>query len=140
MLSDTLLYYRKNLRLSQEELAGRLGVSRQALAKWESGETTPELKYCLALAQLFEVTLDELVAGPLGRDGAPVGKYVFGIVAPDGDGRITLPTEALEVMGIQPGDRLLLLGDVKNGLALVPYETYERFAREVLQLGENDHD
>ena len=63
MLHDNLLHYRKALRLSQEEMAERVGVSRQAYAKWESGDTVPELKYCTVLSSLFGITLDELVRG-----------------------------------------------------------------------------
>ncbi len=140
MLSENLLYHRKNLRLSQEELAGRLGVSRQAFAKWEAGETTPDLKYCLALSALFEITLDELVNGPFSRQDGPIGKYCFGIVSPDEKGQITLPPEAMQTMQIQPGDRFLLLGDIKNGLAIVPYAEYERFAKNILRFGEGSHD
>ncbi len=138
MLSENLLQYRKRLRLSQEEIAGRLGVSRQAFAKWESGETTPELKYCLTLAQLFEITLDELVNGSFAGDSV-AGKYIFGIVSPDEKGQITLPADALTSMDIHPGDRFLLLGDNRRGLALVPYAEYERFARAILQAEEDTH-
>ncbi len=137
MLSENLLMHRKNLRLSQEELAGRLGVSRQAYAKWESGETTPELKTCLALAALYEITLDELVNDPFSTKEGPVGKYCFGVVTVTEAGHMVLPTEAMETMKIYPGDKYLLLGDIKNGLAMVPYGDYEQFARKILEAGEN---
>ncbi|NEM83742.1 helix-turn-helix transcriptional regulator, partial [Escherichia coli] len=46
---------------SQEQLAEKIGVSRQAISKWESGISTPELEKLLALSDCFHITLDELV-------------------------------------------------------------------------------
>ena len=51
----------------------------------------------------------------LGTDG----KYIFGTAKVGERGQIVIPTEALEVMGIHPGDTLLILGDEKQGLAIV---------------------
>ena len=135
MLHENLLQYRKMLRLSQEEIAERLGVSRQAYAKWEAGTTTPELKYCRMLAEMFEITLDALVEQrDLRREGPP-GKYVLGVVAIDAENGIRLPEKAMLLFGLRPGGRLLLLGDEKQGMALVPYTQYEQFARHVLNMG-----
>ena len=61
-LNEKILYYRKRNKLSQEELAGRVGVSRQAVSKWELGEATPELDKLAALARAFGVTADELLS------------------------------------------------------------------------------
>lgn len=47
------------------------------------------------------------------------GKYIFGIAKLSDKGQIVIPKEAREVFGLRPGDQLLLLGDVKKGLALV---------------------
>lgn len=60
-LSDNLFQLRKLHNLTQEQVAAELGVSRQAVAKWETGETTPDLSNCLALAQFYDVSLDDLV-------------------------------------------------------------------------------
>lgn len=62
-LNEKIYYYRKRAKLSQEELAARVGVSRQAVSKWELGEATPELDKLLALARVFGVTTDELLKG-----------------------------------------------------------------------------
>ena len=58
--SQNLSRERKTRGLSQEELAARLGVSRQAVSKWETGETTPDLTRLLALADALELSLDAL--------------------------------------------------------------------------------
>ena len=54
-------YLRRERGLSQEEVAERIGVSRQAVAKWETGATTPDLENSIALAEFYGVTLDDLV-------------------------------------------------------------------------------
>ena len=61
-LSEKILYYRKKAGLSQEELAGRVGVSRQAVSKWELGDAAPEVDKLRALAREFGVTVDELLS------------------------------------------------------------------------------
>ena len=61
---QTRLYdLRKKAGLSQEELAGLLGVTRQAVQKWEAGTSRPDLDNLAALARYFDVTLDWLVTG-----------------------------------------------------------------------------
>ena len=54
---------RKKMGLSQEQMAERCGVSRSALAKWESAETLPNITAIDVAAKIFEVTIDELVNG-----------------------------------------------------------------------------
>ena len=63
MFQDRLYRLRRERGLSQEELAGALGVSRQAVQKWESGVSQPTLEKLTALARYFGVTLDWLVNG-----------------------------------------------------------------------------
>lgn len=60
-LNEKILYYRKAAKLSQEELAAQVGVSRQAVSKWELADAVPELDKLLALARVFGVTTDELL-------------------------------------------------------------------------------
>ena len=60
-LNEKILYYRKRAGLSQEALAAKVGVSRQAVSKWELGDTVPELEKLVALAKAFGVTTDELL-------------------------------------------------------------------------------
>lgn len=61
-LSGKILYCRKKAGLSQEALAEKLGVSRQAVSKWETGEAVPELSKLMLLAQTFGVTTDWLLS------------------------------------------------------------------------------
>ena len=60
-LNDKIYEYRKINRWSQEELADKLDVSRQTISKWEVGKAVPELEKLIKLAELFNITVDELV-------------------------------------------------------------------------------
>ena len=61
-LSDKIYYLRKKAGMSQEELAEAVGVSRQAVSKWETGESSPDINKLLALSKTFEVTTDWLLS------------------------------------------------------------------------------
>ena len=61
---EKLVMLRKEHKLSQEQLAEKLGVSRQAVSRWEAGETTPDLANLLGLCDAFSVSADYLI-----RDG-----------------------------------------------------------------------
>ncbi|MGN0455294.1 MAG: helix-turn-helix domain-containing protein [Acutalibacteraceae bacterium] len=61
--ANRLLQYRKKHSLSQEELAAKIGVSRQAVSKWERAEASPDTDNLILLAQIYGVTLDELLTG-----------------------------------------------------------------------------
>ena len=56
-----LEYLRKSKKLSQEELANKLNISRQSVSKWESGAAYPETEKILAICKIFDCTLDELM-------------------------------------------------------------------------------
>jgi len=60
-LNEKIAECRKRMGLSQEELAARIGVSRQAVSKWEVGDAVPEVDKILALAHIFDISTDELL-------------------------------------------------------------------------------
>ena len=60
---NRLYELRKQRGFSQEELAGRLEVTRQTVSKWELGDSTPDMEKLVSLGELFEISLDELVLG-----------------------------------------------------------------------------
>lgn len=60
-LGNTLYELRKKAGLSQEELAEKLSVSRQAVSKWECGESLPDTEKLIAISKFYSVSLDELV-------------------------------------------------------------------------------
>ena len=59
-LGKQIYELRKKANLSQEQLAEKVGVSRQTISKWELGETAPDIKQAQILSQVFGVSLDEL--------------------------------------------------------------------------------
>lgn len=60
-LGENLFQARKKKGLSQEAVAGKLGVSRQTISKWETDETLPDIRQAKKLAVLYGLTLDELI-------------------------------------------------------------------------------
>ena len=121
MIGENIQYLRKKRSLTQEALAELLGVSRQTVAKWESGESAPDLDAAGRLSRVFDVSLDELIALP--SDAPPPdfaqGKHMFGLVTVGDKGQIVIPVRARRVFNIKPGDQLMVLGDENSGLALV---------------------
>ena len=89
-LNDNLRILRIQMGISQDGLATRLGVLRQSVSKWETGTATPELDKLTAMAELFGVTLDELVLGDCG--GADGGEARPGAAA-----RETIPRRRFAV-------------------------------------------
>ena len=61
--ADRIQSLRKSKGMSQEELADAVGVSRQAVSKWESEQATPDLEKIVIMSDIFEVTTDYLLKG-----------------------------------------------------------------------------
>ncbi|WP_300645936.1 helix-turn-helix transcriptional regulator [uncultured Desulfovibrio sp.] len=70
-LGQEILRRRKAMGMTQEELASRMGVSRQSVAKWETGLSSPDIDRLVLLRDVLQTSLDELIA-PAGRDLIPV--------------------------------------------------------------------
>lgn len=122
MISSNIMRLRKLAGFTQEELAEKLGVSRQAVAKWESSESSPDIGSCAELSRLFDVTIDDLINYNEAESGLaipPKGKHFFGAVTVGERGQIVIPKKAREVFKIAAGDQLLILGDEERGLAIV---------------------
>lgn len=63
LFPQQLKKYRTNANLSQEDIDGKLYVSRQAVSRWESGDATPDLTNLIKLAEIFDCSLDCLILG-----------------------------------------------------------------------------
>lgn len=135
MISENLLTLRKMKNLSQEQVAEAAGVSRQAYTRWEKGETVPDIESCAALAEFYRVSLDELVNFSAQENrGLPVpprGKHLFGMVNVGEKGQIVIPKKARDIFGIKAGDRLVVLGDELQGIALTPEKAMLDFMRDM---------
>ncbi|HJB26146.1 MAG TPA: helix-turn-helix domain-containing protein [Firmicutes bacterium] len=129
-ISQNLLSLRRYHRYSQEEVAEKIGVSRQAVAKWETGETIPDILNCDALAELYNVSVDDLIHFDQTVEKIsipPKGKHLFGTVKVGDRGQIVLPKRARDIFHIKSGDLLVVLGDETPehaGIALVPGDSF----------------
>ncbi len=121
MISETIALLRKKSGYSQEKLAEKVGVSRQTLSKWELGDSLPDIISSSRLAEIFDISLDELVNGDVSPFAAKAkeGKYIFGTVTVGEKGQIVIPARARKIFNIQKGDSLMVLGDVNQGLVLL---------------------
>jgi transcriptional regulator with XRE-family HTH domain len=132
LLSTNLKTLRQRANYTLEALSEIIGVSRQAVAKWESGESSPDIDNCAKLAKLYNVSLDALVNESLDKMlKAPSenGKYMFGVVTVDENCRISLPPRACEVFEIISGDMLLIVGDKDKGIAIVKCDGANSFIK-----------
>lgn len=117
MISRNLQTLRRLNHLTQEEVAEKIDVSRQTVAKWESGDSLPDINKCMALAELYNVSLSHL-AGEEDTGNIPIpprGKHTFGTVTMGERGQIVIPKKAREIFGFNPGDSLIVLGDENQG-------------------------
>lgn len=129
MIKDNLVLLRKLNGYSQEELAEKIGISRQAYGKWEKGETIPDIEKCALLASVYGITIDSLIHTTKMDDKtmippAPKGKHIFGTITVSERGQIVIPKQARSLFEIKGGDRLIVLGDETEGLALVKEKVF----------------
>ena len=138
MFSDNLVQMRKILQMTQEDIAERVGVTRQSVAKWEAGESVPDLDKCKKLADIFGVTLDDLANYEpdenLGLAVPPKGKHLFGLVTVGDKGQIVIPAKARKMFDISSGDQLVVLGDEGQGIAVVKAEDFLSLANMISKL------
>jgi AbrB family looped-hinge helix DNA binding protein len=139
VFKNNLIQMRKMRRMTQEDVAEKVGVTRQAVAKWESGETVPDLDKCRILAELFGVSLDDLAnyepEENLGLGLPPKGKHLFGMVTVGDKGQIVIPARARKLFDISAGDQLVVLGDEAQGLAVMKADRFLELADLVRKMG-----
>lgn len=140
MFRDNLVSLRKMLNITQEELAEKIGVSRQTLSKYEIGESLPNIEQCKAIADVFGVKLDDLVNyekdDNLGLNVPPKGKHIFGMVTVGDKGQIVIPAKARKLFGIQPGDNLIVLGDEEQGLGIITEKAFLEITKKMQEQSE----
>ena len=120
MFKDNLVSLRKIHGYSQDELAEKIGVTRQTLSKYETGESLPDIERCKRLAEVLDVSMDDLVnyekndRKNLGLEVPPRGKHIFGMVKVGDKGQIVIPANARKIFDIEPGDNLLILAGTRS--------------------------
>nr|WP_106780795.1 helix-turn-helix domain-containing protein [Lysinibacillus timonensis] len=135
MIGMNIRVLRKRHKLSQEQLAEKVDVSRQTIAKWENGEALPDIYKCKLLSEIFEVTVDQLSSNLDEEEVSnlsPKGKQFFGVVKVGERGQIVIPKQAREMYGIHAGDKLVVLGDdATKGIAVLKTEGFLEFAEMI---------
>ena len=145
MLAENLTLLRNIRGMTQEEVAEVIGISRQSYSKWEQGETIPDIEKCDRLAKFYGVSIDALVhqddaVGKARVAPAPVGKHLWGTVAMGTKGQIVIPKAARDTFHLSEGDRLVVLGDEEQGIALIKAEVFEERMQEALRTGQKSNE
>ena len=144
MLKGNLIMLRNMRAYSQEQIAEKIGISRQAYAKWESGATVPDIEKCKLLADVYGVTIDSLikdekVEGIGTIPPGPAGKNIWGPVTVNDRGQIVIPKAARDKFGIINGTRLVVCSD-ETGIALLPVEAFEAGLKDLMKSAFSDAD
>ena len=118
---EKLSQLRRENNYTQEEIAEKVGVSRQTIAKWENNESIPDMMHGNKLAKIFNVSLDDIVnfESDMISEIGPKGKYIFGTVKINEEGTIQIPEKARKMFHSSKGTELVVLGDITQGLALI---------------------
>ncbi|MCQ2592048.1 MAG: helix-turn-helix domain-containing protein [Treponema sp.] len=150
MLKDNIINLRNAYGYSQEEVSEKIGISRQAYAKWEKGETSPDIEKCAQLAKIYNTSIDNLYFQQEPIEGfeslsqelppAPKGHHIFGTVTMNEQGQIHIPKEAQDLMGYKPGEKLLVLGDEQSGLALMRTKDFIKSALSAIKAARTQKD
>ena len=120
------------MRVQKNQFFFGLGLTR-------AGETYPDIDKCDKLAKYYGVTIDSLVHQDNKVDDikiapAPIGKHIWGTVTIGSKGQIVIPKAARETFELNEGDRLVVLGDDAEGIALVKADVFEQRVQEALKL------
>lgn len=145
MLAENLAMLRNVKGLTQEQVAEVVGISRQSYAKWEQGETVPDIEKCDKLADFYGIKIDSLLhyEEKVGRTRIappPAGKYLWGTVTVGSRGQIVIPKEARDTFDIKEGDRLVVLGDEGEGIALMRAEEFEKRLMATMEMSRKTTD
>lgn len=144
MIGMNIRVLRKKNKLNQEQLAEKVNVSRQTVAKWENEEATPDIYKCKILADVFKVSLDQLSRNMSEEEAnqlGPKGKHFFGVVKVGERGQIVIPKQARDMYQIHAGDKLVILGeDVTKGMAILKSEGFLELAEMIRKAEPADGD
>jgi len=97
-VSNQILLLRKRNGFTQEELAEQLGISPQAISKWENGHTLPETALLPLLAKLLNSSIDSILAPIVVEEDAiiPFGKYQWRVLKTDGNSALIITESVIE--------------------------------------------
>ena len=124
ILADKIIELRKKNNWSQEELAGKLGVSRQSISKWEGAQSTPDLQRILEMSKLFGVSTDSLI-----KDEIELGEETGGFEDSQSPVRMISMEEANTYLEkSKKGANSVALGVMLSIFGAIPFILEEDFA------------
>lgn len=140
MLKENLVMLRGIYGFSQEEIAEKINISRQAYAKWETGQTVPDIEKCQMLAAVYGITVDGLLNTKCSENPgksifAPQGKNIWGSVTINDRGQLVIPKGARDKFGLTGGTRLIVLSD-ETGIALITAEKFDENLEKIRKLAD----
>ncbi len=143
MLNDNLVVLRNCRGKSQEEISEIIGISRQAYAKWEKGDTVPDIDKCVLLAQYYDITIDDLVNFESKQLGmvippGPKGKHICGTSTINERGQIVIPKAARDLIEVKKGESFIVLVDELEGIALVKTKDFEEKMKQMQRAVSNE--
>lgn len=109
-ISNRIQVLRKNMKMSQEELANEMNVSRQAVSKWETGQSNPDTNNIIAMAKIFDVSTDYIIMGTKDYRKEPNSKNIF------------IPSFILIVIGVVLSCCLPLIATLYQGYMLAKWK------------------
>ena len=122
-IADNLKFLRYKNGYTLEALAEIISVSRQSVAKWEAGDSVPDIINCVKLASLYKISLDELVNMSLkdviSSDFMQEDGRICGVLEIQPENTLRMPEVIMDMFHLHCGDKVLLLADRQQGMALV---------------------
>lgn len=119
-LAENIRRLRQKFGYSLEKEAEIIGVSRQSLTKWENNITQPGIDKVIKLAELYNISLDELVLHPveinISVNGSYQGNHFIERAVIDEQFSVHLSSQVQKVFNLKPGDSLLMMGDRDKGM------------------------
>lgn len=127
ILADKIIELRKKNNWSQEDLASQLGVSRQAISKWESAQSIPDLERIIKMSELFDVSTDTLI-----KDELPLAETPDHPIVETGESLRILTLEEANAFleAKEKSTRPIAVGVMLCVLALVPIVLSDAFTNE----------
>jgi len=137
MIKDNLIILRNINGYSQEMVALKIGVSRQAYAKWEKGVSLPDIEKCDLIAKLYNVSIDDLLKTNKSEGigiipPAPKGKNIWGTININDRGQVVIPKGAREKFELSSGKSLVVLSD-DVGIVLMPKDKFEEQISKIME-------
>jgi len=123
-IADNLKLLRYKNEYTLEDIAEIISVSRQSVAKWEAGDSVPDIFNCVKLASLYKISLDELVNKQLKHAmnndfNMDENGRICGVLEVSPESTIRIPDSVMNMFDIHCGSKVLLLADKRQGIALV---------------------